>query len=302
MVAEEVWQLNQSLRQAVLSLQKRSEERDKIERELRSREAYFQKRCEDLERRLNEEMKNRKAAEQTLRNVKKNAEQNLRASKSPSPLPSAAAVFAHEIANSLNGILACLQLLDLKAQDQGLGDPELKSLVGSATEGIKRLGSLLKDFRSFVQPQSYDFEPTDLREIIDEIIAGDRLLYDSNGVRVKCEFPVTLSPMMLDRQKIKEAILRICQNAIEAMPSGGVLALRGYESDGRMVLEISDTGAGIPKGLEVFEPFRTTKPRSSGLGLPIASRIISAHHGTIDYVSDVGHGTTFEIGLPAHRP
>src|SRR5262245_63786225 len=217
-----------------------------------------------------------------LRTVKKEAEKNSWHRKNPSILrPAAAAVFAHEVANSLNGILACLQLLHLKAQDQGVGDPELKSLVGSATEGTKRLGSLLKDFRSFVQPQNYDFEPTDLRKIIDEIIAEHKLLSGSNGVRLKCEFPDTLLPMMLDRQKMKQAILSICQNAVEAMPSGGVLTLRGYESDGRIFLEIGDTGAGITKGFEVFEPFRTTKPCGSGLGLSIASQIISAHYGTM---------------------
>ena len=212
-----------------------------------------------------------------------------------------AALFAHEVANSLNGIFACLQLLEMKAQDLGGGDPELQSLVRSATDEIKRLGALLKDFRSFSQPQSYDFEPTDLRKLIDEVIAEDKLLYDSAGVRLQFEFPDALLHVTLDREKIKYAILSICKNAVEAMPSGGVLTFRGYESDGRMFLEIVDTGAGIPKGLAVFEPFRTTKPLNSGLGLPIVSQIISAHNGTIDYVSDLGKGTTFKIGLPAGR-
>jgi signal transduction histidine kinase len=300
--------VNQGLREAILRLQRRSEEHAKIEQEFRTRETYFQRRCEDLERRLNEttrqleeEIRNRKAAEEMLGNLKKDAEKNPPDSQDSATLRPTAALFAHEVANSLNGIFACLQLLNLKAQDQGFDDPELKSLVGSATEEIKRLGSLLKDFRAFVQPQNYDFEPTDLRKIIDEIIAEDRLLYDSNGVRLKCEFSDNLLPMMLDQEKIKQAILSICQNAVEAMPSGGVLTFRGYESEGRVFLEISDTGAGIPKGLEVFEPFRTTKPLSSGLGLPIVSQIISAHNGTIDYVSDLGKGTTFKIGLPAGR-
>ncbi len=301
--------MNQGLREAVLQLQRRSEEHAKIERELRTRESHFQRRCEELERRLNqttrqleEEIRNRKAAEEMLGNVKKDAEKNPQDTGIPSTLRPTAALFAHQVANSLNGIFACLQLLNLKAQDQGLEDPELTSLVGSATEEIKRLGSLLKDFRAFVQSQNYDFEPTDLRKIIDEIIAEDRLLYDSNGVRLQFEFSDTLLPMMLDQEKIKQAILSICQNAVDAMPSGGVLTLRGYESDGKIFLEISDTGAGIPKGLEVFEPFRTTKPFSSGLGLPIVSQIISAHNGTIDYMSDLGKGTTFKIGLPAGRP
>lgn len=237
-----------------------------------------------------------------LCNVKKDAEKNSQDTNTDSTLRPTTTLFVHQVANSLNGTLACLQLLNLKVQDQGFEDPELKSLVKSATEEIKRLGSLLKDFRSFVQPQNYDFKPTDLRKIIDEIIAEDGLLYESNGVRLKCEFSDTLLPMMLDQEKIKQAILSVCQNAVEAMPSGGVLTFRGYQSEGRIFLEISDTGAGIPKDLEVFEPFRTTKPLSSGLGLPIVSQIISAHDGTIDYVSDLGHGTTFKIGLPAGRP
>jgi signal transduction histidine kinase len=300
--------VNQGLRDAVLSLQRRSEEQHKIEQELRVRETYFQRRCEDLERSLNEkasqleeEIKSRKAAEEMLRNVKKDAEKSPQDGKNPAALRPTATLFAHEVANSLNGILACLQLLNLKAQDQGFEDPELKSLVGSATAEIKRLGSLLKDFRSFVQPHNYDFEPTDLRKIIDETITEDKLLYDSSGVRLTFKFPDTLLPAMLDQKKIKHAILSICKNAVEAMPSGGVLTFRGYQSDGTIFLEISDTGAGIPKGLEIFEPFRTTKPRSSGLGLPIVSQIISAHNGTIDYLSDLGRGTTFKIGLPAGK-
>jgi len=293
--------VNEGLREAVLALQRQCEEHGKIERELR-------KVCEDLrclvdERtsQLEEEIQSRKAAEERLRNVTKDAEKKAQDNKSPATLRPTAALFAHEVANSLNGIFACLQLLDLKAQDQGFGDPELKSLMGSATEEIKRLGSLLKDFRSFVQPQNYDFEPTDLRKIIDKVMAEDKLLYDSAGVRLKFEFSDTLLPVTLDQEKIKQAILRICKNAVEAMPSGGVLTFRGYESEGRIFLEIGDTGAGIPKELEVFAPFCTTKPLSSGLGLPIVSQIISAHNGTIDYVSDLGKGTTFKIGLPARR-
>jgi signal transduction histidine kinase len=188
----------------------------------------------------------------------------------------------------------------MKAQEQqSLWDPELRSLVGSATEEIKRLGSLLQDFRSFVRPQEYDLEPTDLRSIVDAAITDEKLLYDSAGIQVMLDFPDSLLPVMIDQEKLKQAVLGICKNAVDAMPSGGVLTFRGYQSEGRIFLEIGDTGAGIPNGLEIFEPFSTTKPRSSGLGLPMVSQIISAHNGTIDYVSAVGKGTTFKIGLPA---
>jgi signal transduction histidine kinase len=265
--------VNPALRQAVLSLQRRSQESEEL----------------------------RKAAEDILHSAQKNAEKSVRDSERLVALETTAALFTHEVANSLNGIFASLQLLDMKAQEEKSPDLELKSLLGSATQEIKRLGSLLQDFRSFVRPQKYCFKAIDLARLIDEAINTEKRLYDSMGIKLKFKFPGDLLPVRVDEEKIKQAILSICKNAVEAMPSGGVLTFRGYESEGRVFLEIADTGAGIPQGLEIFDPFFTTKPRSSGLGLPIVSQIISAHEGTIDYASEAGKGTTFKIGLPAGK-
>jgi signal transduction histidine kinase len=265
--------VNPALRQAVLSLQRRSKESEEL----------------------------RKAAEDILRSAQKDAEKSARDGERLMALETTAALFTHEVANALNGIFASLQLLDIKVQEENSPDPELKFLLGSATHEIKRLGSLLQDFRSFVRPQKYYFEAIDLARLIDEAINTERLLYDSMGIKLKFQFPDDLSPVRVDEEKIKQAILSICKNAVEAMPSGGVLAFRGYECEGRVFLEIADTGAGIPQGLEIFEPFLTTKPLSSGLGLPMVSQIISAHEGTIDYASEAGRGTTFKISLPTGK-
>jgi signal transduction histidine kinase len=265
--------VNPALRQAVLSLQRRSKESEEL----------------------------RKAAEDILRSAQKDAEKSARDGERLMALETTAALFTHEVANALNGIFASLQLLDMKVQEENSPDPELKFLLGSATHEIKRLGSLLQDFRSFVRPQKYYFEAIDLARLIDEAINTERLLYDSMGIKLKFQFPDDLSPVRVDEEKIKQAILSICKNAVEAMPSGGVLAFRGYECEGRVFLEIADTGAGIPQGLEIFEPFLTTKPLSSGLGLPMVSQIISAHEGTIDYASEAGRGTTFKISLPTGK-
>jgi signal transduction histidine kinase len=272
-VFREARPVNPALRQAVLSLQRRSEESEELP----------------------------KAAENILRSAQKEAEKSLRDSARVAALETTATLFAHEVANSLNGIFASLQLLDMNAREENSPDPELKSLRGSATQEIKRLGSLLQDFRCFVRPKKYYFEAIDLANLIEEAIKTEKLLYDSMGIRMKFEFPDALSPVRVDEDKIKEAILSICKNAVEAMPSGGVLTFRAYESDGGIFLEIADTGAGIPEGLKIFEPFLTTKPLGSGLGLPIVSQIISAHKGTIDYASEAGKGTTFKIGLPAGK-
>ena len=104
---------------------------------------------------------------------------------------------------------------------------------------------------------------------------------------------------MLDPDKMKQVILNLCKNAVEAMPQGGCLTVKGYLSSAEtIVLEVSDTGIGIPEGMDIFEIFQTTKPDGTGLGLPLVSQIVSAHRGTVDYVSEPGKGTTFRLSLP----
>jgi signal transduction histidine kinase len=82
------------------------------------------------------------------------------------------------------------------------------------------------------------------------------------------------------------------------MPEGGTLTCKAYEANGFLNIEVSDTGTGIPQGLEVFQLFRTTKPTGTGLGLPIVEQIVSEHSGTVDYVTESGKGTTFRLTLP----
>jgi two-component system, LuxR family, sensor kinase FixL len=230
--------------------------------------------------------------------AKKETERKLRENERLATLGTTAAVFAHEISNPLNGISASLQLLNSQIRHRGDLDLKLKSLIEHATDEINRLVSLLRDFRSFARPQKFNLEPTDLVKVVDDIVTLETPLYESIGIQVKRLFPEELRTVMADPEKIKQAILNVAKNAVEAMPSGGVLTFRAYESERRVVLEISDTGVGIPEGTGVFQLFRTTKPQGSGLGLPVTGQIISGHSGTIGYVSEIGKGTTFKIGLP----
>jgi signal transduction histidine kinase len=101
----------------------------------------------------------------------------------------------------------------------------------------------------------------------------------------------------LDTAKIKQVILNLCKNAVEAMPDGGCLTLKGYRSRGMVVLEISDDGVGVPDDVNIFELFKTTKPGGTGLGLPLVQQIVSAHNGTIGYKSKPGRGATFKVAL-----
>jgi PAS domain S-box-containing protein len=208
-----------------------------------------------------------------------------------------AAVFAHEIGNPLNGISSTLQLLQMQTAKEAANawlTPTLKDLL----KEVFRLGTLLDDFRSLARPNQLDLNPTDLPQLVRELLATQSAQYVERGIVVELDLQADLLKPMADARRLKQALLNLCKNAIEAMAEGGKLTIRGYSFNGQVSLEITDTGAGIPDDFHVFEFFKTTKHNGSGLGLAIVRQIISAHQGTISYRSQPGKGTTFTISLP----
>ena len=213
-----------------------------------------------------------------------------------------AAMFAHEVANPLSGLSASLQFARSDLQKQSVDVSILRSTLQAAIQEVDRLMSLLSEFRSLALPQSLDLKVTDLQEIIKEILAAEKIAYRAAGITVKTDFESSFSPVNIDSAKIKQVVLNLCKNAIEAMADGGCLTVKVYRSGRMVVLEISDTGVGVPHGMNIFESFKTTKCSGSGLGLPLVRQIVSAHSGTIDYTTQKGHGATFKVCLPAPEP
>lgn len=211
-----------------------------------------------------------------------------------------AAVFAHEIGNPLNAISTSLQLLQLelcKTSD----NPLLTETLDLVLKEIYSLGSLLNDFRSLArpqQPQQLDLRPISLVQLVRELMSSQQSLFADHRIVIKQDLPQNLPLAMADPRKLKQAVLNLCNNAVEAMTEGGTLTIRGHQFAGVVSLDIADTGVGIPDDFEVFQLFKTTKDRGTGLGLAIVRQIISAHEGTISYRSDLGKGTTFTISLP----
>ena len=217
-----------------------------------------------------------------------------------------AAVFAHEVANPLSGLSASLQfaLKDLArftlhhSAKRDVDIPIIQGTIQGALREVDRLVELLDDFRSNVPPQSLNIKSTDLETIVREILALEGTGYKSAGVTVKLNFEAGLPAIEIDPSKIKQAILNLCKNAVEAMGNGGCLAIKAYRAEGMVVLEITDDGFGVPDDVDVFELFKTTKPRGTGLGVLVVQQVVSAHHGTVDFTSDSGQGTTFTVRLP----
>ena len=124
------------------------------------------------------------------------------------------------------------------------------------------------------------------------------------GILINQIVPADLPSVIADADKLKQVFLNLCNNAVDAMPNGGELTLHASSDDHQAIVEVADTGAGIPEGVDIWAPFATTKSSGTGLGLMIAQNIVMAHQGTIDYMTESGKGTTFRLTLPlstSHR-
>jgi protein-histidine pros-kinase len=225
------------------------------------------------------------------------AERKLHEKERLATLGTTAAVFAHEIGNPLNGLSTALEIMR-ELLNSGENETLVRDTLQAAQQEVQRLSALLKEYRSFARPQRFRSEPTDLRRIVREVLAHEARSYGAADIEVRTEFSERLPAVAADEERMKQVILNLFKNAVEAMPEGGVLTCRLCALESRVILEVNDTGAGVPEGVDVFQLFRTTKPQGTGLGLPIVQQIISEHKGAIDYVSERGKGTTFRISLP----
>jgi PAS domain S-box-containing protein len=228
---------------------------------------------------------------------RKETERRLRERERLAILGTTAAVFAHEIGNPLNGLSTSLQLVSKRIAGS-VHDPLVEETLEIARQELQRLTALLNDYRSFARPQRIKLELTDLRQMFEEVLAPAIKHYQDCGINVEFEFYEKLPLVPVDREKIKQVILNLCKNALEAMPDGGTLRCKAYQTVDRVTIEVADTGTGIPEGLDVFQLFNTTKPEGTGLGLPIVEQIVSEHRGSVDYVTEPGKGTAFMVSLP----
>src|SRR5262249_27548078 len=147
----------------------------------------------------------------------------------------------------------------------------LRNLMGE----IRRLISLLDEFRTLARRQKVNLQSVSLATLVEDVLAVEFLSYQAQGITVERAFPVELPPVWVDTEKMKQVVLNLCKNAAEAMPEGGKLTVSATNFGTQVRLDISDTGVGIPAGVDIFEPFVTTKPKGTGLGLTIVRQIIA---------------------------
>jgi PAS domain S-box-containing protein len=211
-----------------------------------------------------------------------------------------AAGLAHEIRNPLLAIANSAKLLK-QEKDLGEENRELMRIIGEESD---RLNKIVTNFLQFARPRQPVFIEGDIYEVIDEVL---RLLKKdtrwSNSINVLVDCESDLPKVRLDVDQMREVFWNLLINALEAMPDGGTIKIElssTFTKGSRYLrVKISDTGVGIaPEQVtRIFEPFHTSKPQGTGLGLPIAHRIVEVHGGTLEVESKMGKGTTFILTL-----
>jgi signal transduction histidine kinase len=242
-------------------------------------------------------------------------EERLRRADRLAALGTMAAGIAHDIRNPLTSILIFSQLMSLHHDD-----PDVRAKFDRVVpRELERVQAVIEDMMELARPTSLHLEPTNMNEVLTQVLE----LYENQAATLNVKLSRELTPdlpfFMADRKRLHRCFSNIIANGIQAMASGGDLAVRsslvpaaefsslqgntsavGAPGGSVIRVVISDTGRGIPSDRlsRIFDPFYTTKEKGLGLGMAITHRIIEDHKGSIDVQSQVGLGTTFTIHLP----
>jgi signal transduction histidine kinase len=222
-----------------------------------------------------------------------------------------AAGIAHELKNPLAGIEVMAGLLKRQVPDT----PDTQSLLADIMSEAKLANAIVVEMLEFVRPIRLQLERTDVADVLHQSVGLAERKASRGGTSVALNLPPTLPLIDGDHHQLCQVFMNLLTNAFEALDGRGTVTLtaaaRAIEQDPAfagdveapktfIVVDVSDDGPGVPSGLRdrVFNPFFTTKPTGSGLGLPIVRKIVDAHDGRIDLSSEPGRGTRFRVTLP----
>ncbi len=231
----------------------------------------------------------RRTAQQTIESERLNA------------LTLLAAGVAHEIGNPLNSLHIHLQLMERSLQKpNGDAKAEVQQSIDVARAEVDRLDSIVTQFLRAIRPSRPQLRPQNLNAIVEEAVHFFTPEIEDRDIVVQQELRSDLPLLQVDRDQMKQAFYNVIKNSLEAMQRHGTLRIRTDMDDTHVLIKFVDTGSGMSAGnlSRVFEPYFTTKPLGTGLGLLIVRRIVREHGGELSIESSHGKGLTLTIRLP----
>ena len=231
----------------------------------------------------------RRTAQQTIESERLNA------------LTLLAAGVAHEIGNPLNSLHIHLQLMERRLQKLHDGaKTELEHSIEVARSEVNRLDSIVTQFLTAIRPSRPQLRPENVNIIVEEAVRFFTPELQDREIVVEQELRSDLPLLQLDRDQMKQAFYNVIKNSLEAVHRHGGLRIRTDLDDTHVIIQFVDSGGGMSaeKLSRVFEPYFTTKPSGTGLGLLIVRRIVREHGGELSIESSEGKGLTVTIRLP----
>lgn len=210
-----------------------------------------------------------------------------------------AASLAHEIRNPLAAIDGAANLIESPATP---GEMRKGSLTVIRKE-IQRLNRLLTNLLDFARPRTPEFRTVDAARLIDSIIGLAQHSAQQKGITLRKDAPGAPPPFQGDPEQLKQVLLNLTINAIQAMHDPGEVVLAARRKDATVLMSVRDEGPGIPEDEidKIFNPFFTTKDTGTGLGLSVVHQIITQHGGTVSVLRNAGRGMTFELTIPLEQ-
>jgi PAS domain S-box-containing protein len=199
---------------------------------------------------------------------------------------------AHEIKNPLNAMALHLEVLRSRLETE---QPEVEVIARE----IKRLDNVVKTFLTFNRPIELQAVPIDLDQVVQHVMALVSVHAETKNIQIETKLAGKLW-LNGDPDLLKQAILNVVNNGLEAMSEGGKLGIHTEWIGDDCQIRVTDGGPGIPADIQdrIFNLYFTTKPQGSGIGLATTFRVVQLHSGTIDFVSEPGRGTTFRLRFP----
>ena len=215
-----------------------------------------------------------------------------------------AGMVGHDLRNPLQTVTGETFLAkdELKSLPDSPAKRNLEENVTIIAEQISYMDKIVSDLQDFVRPIAPDKKPVDLKKLLTATLAQVNL---PDNIDAETQIREDLPNVLADIQLLKRVFFNLFTNAVQAMPEGGKLTVKAYakktaKESGILIIDVEDTGVGIPESVKpkIFRPLFTTKSKGQGFGLAVCRRVIEAHGGTVTFESQEGKGSRFTVELP----